>query len=347
MVGQHAVEPQAARRDGNDPSTLSESPAPSRAPNRSRTCGSHGAPSSVTTNTYWLSRTLSGRSTRLDMFTPRSANSAVTRASTPGPVTTGVTATIVRQGSAPAARTGAHAPAAASRRHSTTNRVRAPAKSSTPVARVSSPYSSPHRRGPNATWWSARSRHAAALDDAGTGSRPRSATNRRTGGHRTAALRAGVHAAGEGEPRGEDDEQERGGTHPREHTSARTAYRPGARATLARSRAHDQSARPQEPRGPGTAAIAREPGSGGRAKGWNPLWLIVLLALGGAAFLFKDELAKASVKSVGGGGATVRTGRAERVVPGDVKAGDVQANGYVIADRSASLASVISGRLVV
>lgn len=104
---------------------------------------------------------------------------------------------------------------------------------------------------------------------------------------------------------------------------------------------------PPDPRTPVDLArlrIAREPGAATRAKGWNPLWLVLLLALGGLAFLFKDEL-KARV-TAGGGGTTVRTGHAERVVPGDAKAGDVQANGYVIADRSASLASVISGRLV-
>ena len=96
---------------------------------------------------------------------------------------------------------------------------------------------------------------------------------------------------------------------------------------------------------PGCASRARPAWTGGRVRGWNPLWLCCCSRSAGAAFLFKDEL-KAQVQSVGGGAVAVRTARAERVVPGDAKAGDVQANGYVIADRSASLASVISGRLV-
>jgi RND family efflux transporter MFP subunit len=94
----------------------------------------------------------------------------------------------------------------------------------------------------------------------------------------------------------------------------------------------------------GRLRIARGSEERGRVRGFNPLWLIVLLGLGGAAYLFRDEI-WAKVEQARAG-APLRTARAERVTPGAIKAGDVAANGYVIADRSASLASVISGRLV-
>jgi len=87
-------------------------------------------------------------------------------------------------------------------------------------------------------------------------------------------------------------------------------------------------------------------GGGGRVRGFNPLWLILLLALGGLAWLFRDTLAAQVSQATSGGGAPVRTARARKVVPGEVKDTDVASNGYVIADRTASLASVISGRLV-
>src|SRR5262245_15467317 len=94
----------------------------------------------------------------------------------------------------------------------------------------------------------------------------------------------------------------------------------------------------------GRLRIARGPEERTRSRGFNPLWLILLLGLGGAAFLFRDEI-WAKVEQARSA-APLRTARAERVTPGAVKASDVAANGYVIADRSASLASVISGRLV-
>ena len=82
----------------------------------------------------------------------------------------------------------------------------------------------------------------------------------------------------------------------------------------------------------------------GRVRGWNPIWLVVLLGLAGGAYLFRDELWARVEKARGG--TPVRTARAERVVPGQATDAAATANGYVIADRSASLASVISGRLV-
>ena len=94
----------------------------------------------------------------------------------------------------------------------------------------------------------------------------------------------------------------------------------------------------------GRLRIARGSEERGRVRGISPLWLVLLLAVGAAVYLFRDEL-WAKVEQARGG-APVRTARAERVTPGAIKAGDVAANGYVIADRSASLASVISGRLV-
>lgn len=90
--------------------------------------------------------------------------------------------------------------------------------------------------------------------------------------------------------------------------------------------------------------IQRGPQDGARARGLSPLWLIGLLAVGGTAWLFRDQLA-ARVGQVTGP-EPVRTALAVRVEPGQAAAGDVDSNGYVIADRSASLASVISGRLV-
>ena len=73
---------------------------------------------------------------------------------------------------------------------------------------------------------------------------------------------------------------------------------------------------------------------------FSVLAVVVLLGLG---FLLREPLLSLMG---GGGGPTVRTGRAAKVVPGQAQAGDVSANGYVIADKQASLASVLSGRLV-
>ena len=106
------------------------------------------------------------------MFTPRSPNAAVIRASTPGPVTTGVIASIVLQAVAPAARDRARCAPASPRLVRTRNRVRPPRKSSTAFAYVSSPYSSPQIVGPSAIVPGPASRQAAALDDAGAVASP-------------------------------------------------------------------------------------------------------------------------------------------------------------------------------
>jgi len=102
-----------------------------------------------------------------------------------------------------------------------------------------------------------------------------------------------------------------------------SAEEPGARADLSRLRIPRQS------------AAAR--GSGG----FPLLRLLVLAGVLVLAFLFKDPLL-----ALVGGGTQVRTAKAVRVVPGQATAGDVAANGYIVADTQASLASVLSGRLV-
>lgn len=91
--------------------------------------------------------------------------------------------------------------------------------------------------------------------------------------------------------------------------------------------------------------IQRAPGELGRLRAFNPLWLFLLLGLGGAAFLFRDEL-KSRVSGSGGSASAVRTGKALKVNPSQAQEGDVASAGYVVADRTASVASVISGRLV-
>ena len=71
--------------------------------------------------------------------------------------------------------------------------------------------------------------------------------------------------------------------------------------------------------------------------------MILLLAFASLVFLFREPLLGA-VRDVSA--PTVRIARAERIVPGQAQAGDVSANGYVVANRIASLATVLSGRLV-
>lgn len=80
-----------------------------------------------------------------------------------------------------------------------------------------------------------------------------------------------------------------------------------------------------------------------QVRGFPWIGALVVLGLLALGFLFREPLLSLVG---GGGGATVRTGRAVRVVPGQAQAGDVSANGYVVADKQASLASVLSGRLV-
>lgn len=65
------------------------------------------------------------------------------------------------------------------------------------------------------------------------------------------------------------------------------------------------------------------------------------LAVGAVVFFFREDL--------GLGGASQQptaTVRATLVVPGQARTGDVSSNGYVIANRMASLATVLSGRMV-
>ena len=69
--------------------------------------------------------------------------------------------------------------------------------------------------------------------------------------------------------------------------------------------------------------------------------LLLLLAAAAAALYFREPLGLGTPVR-----APLATVRATLVVPGEAQAGDVAANGYVIANRQASLATVISGRLV-
>ena len=69
--------------------------------------------------------------------------------------------------------------------------------------------------------------------------------------------------------------------------------------------------------------------------------LLLLLAVGAGVFWFREELGLSAAASK-----PVATVRATLVVPGQARAGDVTANGYVIANRTASLATVLSGRMV-
>lgn len=84
-----------------------------------------------------------------------------------------------------------------------------------------------------------------------------------------------------------------------------------------------------------------------RGGGPNPVWVIVLLALAGTAWLLRDRwLPGGGSGPAAQGGRALKTGLARKVLPGEAREGDVASNGYVVADRQASLASVISGRLV-
>lgn len=105
------------------------------------------------------------------------------------------------------------------------------------------------------------------------------------------------------------------------------------------------AANPSNP-GPDLARLRIDRGDerGGRVRGVSPLWIFLLLGLGGLAYLFRGEIL-GKVEQVRGG-PKVETARAQRVVPGEAAAAGVAQAGYVVADRTASLASVISGRLV-
>lgn len=89
--------------------------------------------------------------------------------------------------------------------------------------------------------------------------------------------------------------------------------------------------------------IQRDEGGAGAPPGFPWMRAVVIVGVGALLFLFKDPLI---ALISGAGGASVRTARATRVVPGQAQQGDVAANGYVVADVQASLATVLSGRLV-
>ena len=86
-------------------------------------------------------------------------------------------------------------------------------------------------------------------------------------------------------------------------------------------------------------------GDGAAGMGGFP-WIRVMIGVGllGVLFLFRDPLLGMVASK---GGQAVRTGRA---VKGGARSGAprarVSANGYIVADRAASLATVLSGRLV-
>jgi RND family efflux transporter MFP subunit len=77
-------------------------------------------------------------------------------------------------------------------------------------------------------------------------------------------------------------------------------------------------------------------------RGFPLIRVVLLAALLIVGLLFRGPI----VSFFSGGGSEVRVGLALRVVPGQAQAGDVAANGYIVADRQASLATVLSGRLV-
>jgi RND family efflux transporter MFP subunit len=106
-----------------------------------------------------------------------------------------------------------------------------------------------------------------------------------------------------------------------------------------------KDAPPPSPRGPDLARlrIQRDAGAPRRRRGVPWLTLVVLLGLGGLAWVFREPLLSL-VRTAGT--PAVRTGLAVRVVPGQAREGDVAANGYVVAGRTASVATVRSGRLV-
>lgn len=89
--------------------------------------------------------------------------------------------------------------------------------------------------------------------------------------------------------------------------------------------------------------IQRRPGDRTRVGGLPWIRILLVLALAGVLFLFRDRILGA-VDEVRG--TTVRTVRAQKVGPGAGDEGEVSANGYVVADRIASLATVLSGLLV-
>jgi RND family efflux transporter MFP subunit len=74
-------------------------------------------------------------------------------------------------------------------------------------------------------------------------------------------------------------------------------------------------------------------------------WIRLFLAFAGLLLLVIFQAPLLGLFG-GAGGAVVETGRAVKVVPGQAAEGEVSANGYIVADKQASLSTVISGRLV-
>ncbi len=104
----------------------------------------------------------------------------------------------------------------------------------------------------------------------------------------------------------------------------------------------------RSPTAKATADLSRlriDRGSDDRARLRGFPWIRVFLGVGVLAllFLFREPLLGLFADARG---TTVKTARAIKVVPGQAQQGDVSANGYIVADKQASLASVISGRLV-
>ncbi|MDA1194145.1 MAG: efflux RND transporter periplasmic adaptor subunit [Planctomycetota bacterium] len=94
----------------------------------------------------------------------------------------------------------------------------------------------------------------------------------------------------------------------------------------------------------GRLQIARGNEAGpARVRGFPWLRLVGLGGLIALGFLLREPLA---ALFSGASSAPLRTARATKIVPGQAAEGDVAANGYIVADRQASLATVLSGRLV-
>lgn len=77
-------------------------------------------------------------------------------------------------------------------------------------------------------------------------------------------------------------------------------------------------------------------------RGFPTITVVLVIGVLALGFLFREPLAGL----FSGGDGPVQTARAVKVVPGQAEQGDVSANGYIVADRQASLATVLSGRLV-
>jgi multidrug resistance efflux pump len=97
--------------------------------------------------------------------------------------------------------------------------------------------------------------------------------------------------------------------------------------------------------GPDLTRLRIERGEGARGgyRGFPWVRAILLLSVAGVAFLYREPLLSLFQ---GVRAPEVRTARVQRVVPGEAAEGDVSANGYVVANRTTSVATVLSGRLV-